>query len=92
MMDEAGFIINKCGRLPKLIVALGNYFNKAPNIIQEMRLNANFMYELNHYNAFKLSSLSSSPQEMHLLSVTFYSKQHNSAEPFGEAVDRGGLL
>jgi len=46
MMDEAGFIINKCGRLPKLIVALGNYFNKAPNIIQEMRSNANFMYEL----------------------------------------------
>ncbi|RLM50343.1 hypothetical protein C2845_PMPSC049108 [Panicum miliaceum] len=46
MMDEAGFIINKRGRLPKLIVALGNYFDKAPNIIQEMRLNANFMYEL----------------------------------------------
>jgi len=46
MMDEAGFVINKCGRLPKLIVALGNYFNKAPNIIQEMRSNANFMYEL----------------------------------------------
>jgi hypothetical protein len=46
MMNEAGFIINQCGRLPKLIVALGNYFNKSPNIIQEMRLNANFMYEL----------------------------------------------
>ncbi|XP_066387978.1 disease resistance protein Pik-2-like isoform X4 [Miscanthus floridulus] len=46
MMEDASFIINKCGRLPKLIVALANCFDKAPNILQEMRLNANFMYEL----------------------------------------------
>lgn len=45
-IEEARFIINKCGRLPKLIDALGNCFVEAPNILQEMRLNANFMYEL----------------------------------------------
>ncbi|XP_066338409.1 disease resistance protein RPM1-like [Miscanthus floridulus] len=46
MREDASFIINKCGRLPKLIAALGNCFDNAPNSLQEMRLNANFMYEL----------------------------------------------
>lgn len=46
MKEDARFIINKCGRLPKLIVSLANCFDKAPNILQEMRLNGNFMYEL----------------------------------------------
>ena len=47
MMAEADLIIDKCGRLPKLIVALAEYLAEVPNVIREARrLNANFMYAL----------------------------------------------
>ncbi|KAF8749754.1 hypothetical protein HU200_012554 [Digitaria exilis] len=49
IMEEARLLINKCGRLPKLIVALGEYLAKVPNgngIWEAQRLNANFMYAL----------------------------------------------
>lgn len=47
MMVEADLIIDKCGRLPKLIVALAKYLAEVPNFIREARrLNANFMYAL----------------------------------------------
>lgn len=47
MLEEAGLIINKCGRLPKLIVDLGKYLaNVRDGIWEARRLNANFMYAL----------------------------------------------
>jgi len=47
MMGEADLIIDKCGRLPKLIVALAKYLAVVPDVIREARrLNANFMYAL----------------------------------------------
>ncbi|RCV39004.1 hypothetical protein SETIT_8G187600v2 [Setaria italica] len=49
MLDEAGIIINKCGRLPKLSVALVKYLADVRNgILEARRLNANFMYSLNN--------------------------------------------
>ncbi|CAO2146643.1 unnamed protein product [Urochloa humidicola] len=45
--EEARLFVNKCGRLPKLIVALSQYLANVPNAIWEaQRLNANFMYAL----------------------------------------------
>ncbi|CAO2144723.1 unnamed protein product, partial [Urochloa humidicola] len=45
--DEARLIINKCGRLPKLTVALVEYLAHVPNPRREVqRLNANFMNAL----------------------------------------------
>ena len=50
-MDEAGLIVNKCGRLPKLSVALVKYLADVRNDIREVRrLNANFMYALKTSN------------------------------------------
>ncbi|KAF8748650.1 hypothetical protein HU200_012869 [Digitaria exilis] len=47
MMNEAGLIIDKCGRLPKLSVALVKYLVSKKNDIREARrLNANFMSAL----------------------------------------------
>nr|CAB3491993.1 unnamed protein product [Digitaria exilis] len=49
IVEEARLLINKCGRLPKLIVALGEYLANVPNgngIWEAQRLNANFMYAL----------------------------------------------
>ncbi|KAF8765585.1 hypothetical protein HU200_008403 [Digitaria exilis] len=47
MMDEAELIIKKCGRLPKLSVALVKYLAEVRNGIREARrLNTNFMYAL----------------------------------------------
>lgn len=45
LIREEGLIINKCGRLPKLIVALGNYLAR-PSLDEIRHLNANIMYEL----------------------------------------------
>jgi hypothetical protein len=54
MMVEAGHIMKKFGRLPKLVVALGsNLSNERVNVTQEMRrLNANFIYELKTSRGF----------------------------------------
>lgn len=43
MDDEVEFILENCGRLPKLIVCLAKYLAKVPNVTQEARrLNNNF--------------------------------------------------
>jgi hypothetical protein len=76
MDDEVEFILENCGRLPKLIVCLAKYLAKVPNVTQEARrLNNNFTCALKTSKGLhSFRDLPSAAQEMHLLPVTVHSE------------------